>query len=61
MFDEQTFLIAKSEIEARESIEERKISLTFIKIGDLKEIELAKRIRKKNPVVNIVFIADNEK
>ena len=61
MFDEQTFLIAKSEIEAREIIEERQISLAFIEIGDLKEIELAKRIIKKNPVVNIVFIADNEK
>ena len=61
MFDKQTFLIAKSEIEAREIIEERQISLAFIEIGDLKEIELAKRIIKKNPVVNIIFIADNEK
>ena len=61
MFDEQTSLIARSEIEAREIIKEKQISLAFIQIGDLKEIELAKRIIKKNPVVNIVFIADNEK
>ena len=61
MFDEQTFLIARSEIEAREVIEEKQISLAFIEIGNLKEIELAKRIIKKNPVVNIIFIADNEK
>lgn len=61
MFDKQTLLIAKSEMEAREIIEERQISLAFIEIGDLKEIELAKRIIKKNPVVNIIFIADNEK
>ena len=61
MFDKQTLLIAKFEIEAREIIEERQISLAFIEIGDLKEIELAKSIIKKNPVVNIIFIADNEK
>ena len=61
MFDQQTSLIAKSEIEAREIIEARQISLAFIEIEDLKEIELAKKIIKKNPVVNIVFIADNEK
>ena len=44
MFDEQTSLIAKSEIEVREIIEERQISLAFIEIGDLKEIELAKKL-----------------
>ena len=42
MFDEQTSLIARSEIEAREIIEERQISLAFIEIEDIKEIELAK-------------------
>ncbi len=42
MFDKQTLLIAKSEIEAREIIKEKQISLAFIEIGDLKEIELAK-------------------
>ena len=42
MFDEQTSLIARSEIEAREIIEERQISLAFIQIEDLKEIELSK-------------------
>ena len=36
MFDEQTFLIARSEIEAREIIKEKQISLAFIQIGDLK-------------------------
>ena len=42
MFDEQTSLIAKSEIEAREIIKEKQIYLTFIEIEDIKEIEFAK-------------------
>ena len=53
MFDEQTSLIARSEIEAREIIKEKQISLAFIQIGDLKEIELAKRIIKRLPNLSI--------
>ena len=60
MFDKQTSLTAKTETEAKAIIEENQIALAFIEIVDLKEIELAKRIIKKNPVVNIIFIADNE-
>ena len=60
MFENQTYIIANSESQAREIIDEKQISLAFIKITSLKDIELAKKIIKKNPVVNIIFISDTK-
>ena len=59
-FENYTYLIANHESEAREIIEEKQISLAFIKIASNKEIELAKKVIKKNPVVNIIFVADTK-
>ena len=60
MYENQVCLIANSEDEAREIIDEKQISLAFIKIASEKDLELAKRIIKKNPVVNIIFISDTK-
>ena len=47
MFENQTYIIENSESQAREIIDEKQISLAFIKITSLKDIELAKKIIKK--------------
>ena len=60
MFENQTYIIENSESQAREIIDEKQISLAFIKITSLKDIEFAKKIIKKNPVVNIIFISDTK-
>ena len=60
IFENQVCLIANSESEAREIIDEKQISLAFINIDSKKEIELAKRAIKKNPVVNIIFISETK-
>ena len=60
IFENQICLIANSESEAREIIDEKQISLAFINIDSKKEIELAKRIIKKNPVANIIFISETK-
>ena len=60
IFEKPICLIANQESDAREFIEEKQISLTFINIASNKEIELAKKVIKKNPVVNIIFIADKK-
>lgn len=60
MFENQTYLIANSEDEAREIIDEKQISLAFIIITSKKDIELAKKVIKKNPVVNIICISDTK-
>ena len=60
IFENQICLIANSESEAREIIDEKQISLAFINIDSKKEIELAKRAIKKNPVVNIIFISETK-
>ena len=60
IYENQIFLIANSESEAREIIDEKQISLAFINIDSKKEIEFAKRAIKKNPVVNIIFISETK-
>ena len=50
----------ENQSQAREIIDEKQISLAFIKITSLKDIELAKKIIKKNPVVNIIFISETK-
>ena len=60
IYENQVCLIANSESEAREIIDEKQISLAFINIDSKKEIELAKRIIKKNPVANIIFISETK-
>lgn len=57
IYEDETYLIPNTNIEAREIIDEKQISLAFIEISDLSDIELAKKIKIKNPVVNIIFIA----
>lgn len=59
-FENQVCLIANSEDEAREIIDEKQISLAFIKIASLQDIEFAQKVIKKNPVVNIIFISDTK-
>lgn len=60
VFENQACIIANSEDEARELIDEKQISLAFIKIASKKDIELAKKVIKKNPVVNIICISDTK-
>lgn len=59
-FENQVYLTANSESQAREIIDEKQISLAFIKVVSKKDLELAKRIIKKNPVVNIILISDTK-
>lgn len=60
MFDSQFCLEADSINEAKEVIEYDQISIAFIDVSGKEYIELAKKILKKNPVVNIIFISNTK-
>ena len=47
IYEDETYLIPTTNIEAREIIDEKQISLAFIEISDLSDIELAKKINCK--------------
>ena len=46
--------------EALEQMKKEKIDIAIIEIEDISKIEVAKKIKKINPVVNIIFISKTE-
>ena len=59
-YEEQVCLIADSVGEVGEMTDERQISLVFLEVRSDQDIEFAKKIIRKNPVANIIFLSDTK-
>ena len=59
-FTSPRYLITDNEVDARDMIDNNQISLALIGVKDSEDINIAKIIAKKNPVVNIIFISDTK-
>ena len=57
LFENGNFLISNSVSDANNLIKEKTIDIAFIELESKADIEFSKKVKEKNPVVNIIFMS----
>ena len=61
LFENGNFLYSNSIPNAKSIIKEKSIDIAFIELESVEDINFAKKLKEKNPVVNIIFISKTKK
>ena len=56
-YKDNTYLVAKNIIEANEVVKNKQVSLALVELEDKKILDLATKVIKNNPVINIIFMS----
>ena len=56
-YKDSTYLVAKNIMEANQTVQNKQVSLALVELEDKKILELASKVIKNNPAINIIFIS----
>ena len=56
-YKDNAYLVARNPYDANEVVKNKQVSLAFVELEDKKVLELATKVIKNNPVINIIFMS----
>ena len=56
-YKDNTYLVARNPFEANEVVKNNQVSLALVELEDKKVLDLATKVIKNNPVINIIFMS----